>query len=161
VNDHPDGHDTAPSAGAERWVYGGIRVLDGKRVYAWIDPSGRELLFTLRPASASAIGSYYTAQVSRHAGNVTLHGTPTYADDGQADDELRRQLWAQDTAARGHLARLAQERNEARRHGIDEALQPLLSVARTVKTGPDRDALTAYVLRRLIGAWYTPPAGRG
>lgn len=153
----PDEHDEAAGAAPERWVYGGIRVLDGKRVHAWIDPSGRELLYAFKRASHWAIGSFYTAEVSRQDSTTRLHNTPAYTGE-QADDELRRHLWAADTAARTQLARLAQERNDARRNAIDEVLEPVLAVARTLKTGPDRDAFTAHVLRRLLSAWYTRPA---
>lgn len=151
----PDEHDEPVGAAPERWVYGRIRVLDGKRVHAWVGPSGRELLYAFKRASAWAIGSFYTAEVSRQGTATTLHGVPAYTGE-QADDELRRHLWAADTAARVQLARLAQERNDARRNAIDEVVAPVLDVARTLKSGPDRDAFTAYVLRRLLSAWNTP-----
>lgn len=156
---HPDEPDTdseVRGAVDERWVYGGIRVLHDKRVHAWIDPTGRELLYTFPRGGSWAIGSCYTASVARDGPKTTLHGTPAYTGDRHDDEQLRRQLWAQDTAARAQLARLAQERNEARRNAIDEAVEPLLAVARTLKTGPDRDAFIAYVLRRLATAWYLP-----
>lgn len=153
----PDEHDEPANAAPEQWVYGGIRVWDGKRVHAWIDPAGRELLYAHKRGSNRAIGSFYTAQVSRHDGTTRLHNEPTYTGE-QADDDLRRHLWAADTAARAHLARLAQERNDARRNALDEAVEPVLAVARTLKTGPDRDAFTAYVLRRMLSTWYTRPA---
>ena len=146
-----------PGAADERWVYGGIRILDGKRVHAWIDPTGRELLYTFKRAGGWAIGSVYTARIDRADARATLHGTPAYTGDRTEDDELRRELWAKDTAARAQLALLAQQRNDWHRNAIDEALEPLLAAARTLKTGPDRDAFTAYVLRRLLAAWYSPP----
>jgi hypothetical protein len=155
MNEQPDEHAAAVTT-AERWTYGGHRVLDGKRVHAWIDPSGRELLYAFKRATIWAIGSYYTAHVSREDTTTRLHNTPTYTGE-QADDDLRRHLWAADTAARAQLARLAQERNDARRNALDDALAPILAVAATLKTGPDRDAFTAYVLRRLLAAWYTRP----
>jgi len=99
VSDQPDGHGDADPAAAERWLYGGVRVLDGKRVHAWIDPSGEELLYTFKRASSWAIGSYYTAAVSRQDATTRLHGSPTSTGE-QADPELRRHLWAQDTTAR-------------------------------------------------------------
>jgi hypothetical protein len=158
VSGQPDEHDEPAGAVAEPWIYGGIRVLDGKRVHAWIDPSGRELLYGhKRGRTTWAIGSFYTAEVSRHAGTTRLHNEPTYTGE-QAEGELRRRLWAADTAARAQLARLTQERNDARRNALDEVLEPVLVVARTLKSGPDRDAFTAYVLRRMLSAWYTRPA---
>ena len=157
-HDAPDTGGTGEPVAGERWIYGGIRVLDDKRVHAWIDPAGRELLYTFTRGGTWAIGSIYTARVTRTDTHTTLHATPTYTGDRTDDDELRRRLWAADTAARSQVALLAQERNDARRNAIDEALQPLLVAARTLRTGPDRDAFTAYVLRRLLAAWYRPPA---
>ncbi|GAA0911553.1 hypothetical protein [Virgisporangium aurantiacum] len=157
MSTQPDEPDEPAGAVPERWVYGGIRVLDGKRVHAWIDPSGRELLYShKRGRTTWAIGSLYTAEVSRHDGTTRLHNKPTYTGE-QTDDVLRRRLRAADTAARAQLARLAQERNDARSNAIDDALDPVLAVARTLKSGPDRDAFTAYLLRRILSAWYTPP----
>ncbi len=156
MNNEPAETEQAPPTTKERWIYGGIRVLDGKRVHAWIDPAGRELLYVHQRSGSWAIGSFYTARVIRTGESTTLYGTPTYTGDGYAADELRRQLWAKDTAARTRLASLTQERKAARRNAIDEALGPLLAAARTLKTSADRDAVTAYVMRQLISTWYTP-----
>jgi hypothetical protein len=146
------------TAVTQRWVYGGLRVLNDKRVHAWLDPTGRELPVRAQRGGGWAIGGYYTARVVRDGEATKLAGTPSYTGDGDARDELRRELWAKDTAARTRLARLAQERRHARRNAIDEALQPLLAAARTLKTSADRDALIAYVMRQLIRTWYTPDA---
>lgn len=137
----------------ERWIYGGIRVLHDRRIHAWIDPNGQQCLYQLKRAGSWVIGGYYTARVARNGDATTLYGTPHYTGDGNAPDDVRRDLWAKDTAARTRLALLAQERNQARRTAIDEALDPLLTLARTAKTSADRDALTAYVLRRMITSW--------
>jgi len=153
VSHQPDEDDEVRDAAKERWIYGGIRVLDDKRVHAWIDPTGRELLYTFKRSGNWAIGSYYTARVTRAGGSTRLHSIPTYTGDGYTDDEPRRQLWAKDTAARAQLALLTQERNAARRNAIDEALAPLIAAARALKTSADRDAFTAYVMRRLIDSW--------
>jgi hypothetical protein len=67
----------------ERWVYGGIRVLDSKRVHAWIDAAGRELLYAFARSGNWAIGSFYTAQVTRNglqdyaARHTRLHRGPS------------------------------------------------------------------------------------
>jgi hypothetical protein len=146
----------APATSTERWVYGGIRVLNGKRVHAWIDPHGHELLYSHKRSGHWAIGRYYTADVIRTGTRTQLYGTPMYTGDRDAGDELRRQLWVKDTAARTRLADLAAERKAAQRNAIDEALQPLLAAASVLRTGADRDAFIAYVLRRLISGWSTP-----
>ena len=62
--------------GTETWTYGGIRVgKNGKRWHAWLDQAGTEHWFS-GTGSHMAVGSRYTAQVSRHDGTLTLHGTP-------------------------------------------------------------------------------------
>jgi hypothetical protein len=165
MNDQPDGphHDDTDEVAelpTERWIYGGIRALEGKRVYAWIDPSGRELLYAHKRGGGWAIGSYYTAQISRDATTTRLHGLPTYTGDATDDDALRRDLWASHTAAQARLADLTRERNAARRNAIDEALQPLIAAARSLKTSAERDAFTAYVLRHLISSWATRAPSR-
>jgi hypothetical protein len=77
-----------PEPAQETWTYAGVRVLDGKRQHAWLDPAGEELLFG-RTGGSMAIGSHYTTQVIRRDdGRITLRGTPLYA--GSAADETTR-----------------------------------------------------------------------
>jgi hypothetical protein len=65
-----------PEPAAEVRAYGGVRVGDGgKRVHAWLDASGEELLFS-RAGARMAVGSQYTVSVSQHDETITLHGTP-------------------------------------------------------------------------------------
>jgi len=158
--DHDDAAEELSSLPTERWTYGGIRALDGKRVHAWIDPTGREMLYAHKRGGGWAIGSYYTAHISRDGTTTRLHGLPAYTGEGTDDDALRRDLWASHTAAQTRLAELAQERNAARRNAIDDALQPLIAAARSLKTSADRDAFAAYVLRQLINAWSTRGTSR-
>jgi hypothetical protein len=47
------------------------------------------------------------------------------------------------------------ERDAARRNALDEALAPLLELAGGLRTGAQRDALAAYVIRKLHNAWNT------
>jgi hypothetical protein len=141
-----------PEPATETWTYGGIRAgRDGKRRHAWLDPGGEELLF---PAAQGrpAIGSHYTARVTRDGDGVTLHGTPEYAG-GQVGDGTRRALWSADTLARTRLETLRAERDDARRNALDEAIAPLLELAAPLRTGAQRDALAAYVIRKLHEAW--------
>jgi len=41
------------------------------------------------------------------------------------------------------------ERNDARRNAPDEAIAPLLEIARTMRTTAERDALAVYVIRKI------------
>ena len=45
---------TDPEPAEETWTYAGVRVLDGKRQHAWLDPAGEELLFSRTGYSTSA-----------------------------------------------------------------------------------------------------------
>jgi hypothetical protein len=143
-----------PVPDTETWIYGGIRAgQDGKRRHAWIDPAGQEHWFS-RVGARMAVGSRYTVQVSRHDGTLTLHGTPEYAGSA-ADQATRRALWTEHTLAQTQIEASRAERDAARRNALDEALAPLLEVAAGLRTGAQRDALAAYVLRKLHNAWHT------
>jgi hypothetical protein len=143
-----------PVPDTETWIYGGIRAgTDGKRRHAWIDPAGQEHWFS-RTGARMAVGSRYTVQVSRHDGTLTLHGTPEYAGPA-ADQATRRALWAEHTLAQTQIEASRAERDAARRNALDEALAPLLEVAAGLRTGAQRDALAAYVIRKLHNAWNT------
>jgi hypothetical protein len=144
--------ERAPEPVAETWTYGGIRAgKDGKRRYAWLDPGGDELLFA-STGGRPAIGSLYTARVTRTDSGITLHGTPEYTG-SQASPETRQALWAKHTLAQTRLETLRAERDAARRNALDEALAPLLELAAPLRTGAQRDALAAYVIRKLHEAW--------
>jgi len=89
--------------------------------------------------------------VSRHDGTLTLHGTPEYAGSA-ADQATRRALWAEHTLAQTQTEASRAERDAARRNALDEALAPLLELAGGLRTGAQRDALAAYVIRKLHNA---------
>jgi len=153
----------APEPVTEMWTYGGIRAdKDGKRWHAWVDAAGEEHWFARTGAGRMAVGSHYTAQVTRReGGGITLHGTPEYAG-SQAGQETRAALWTEHTLAHTRIEALRAERDAARRYALDEALAPLLDLAAPLRTGAQRDALAAYVIRKLHSAWNTrkPPGGR-
>jgi hypothetical protein len=152
----------APEPVTETWTYGGIRAdKDGKKWHAWADPAGEEHWFA-RTGSRMAVGSRYTAQVTRRDdGGISLHGTPGYAG-SQADGETRAALWTAHTLAQTQIEALRAERDAARRNALDEAIAPLLELAAPLRTGAQRDALAAYVIRKLHGTWHVrkPPGSR-
>lgn len=142
----------APEPAEEMWTYGGVRVgKDGKRLHAWLDGGGEELLFS-RTGARMAVGSRYTVRVTRHDATITMHGTPVYAGT-TAGEATRRAAWAAHTAAQTRLEMIRAERNAARRNALDEALTPLLELARPLRTSAERDALAAYIIRRLHSTW--------
>lgn len=139
-----------PEPAAELWTYGGVRVgRAGKRVHAWITLSGEELWYT--KFGAAAVGSQYTVTVTRHDGTNTVHGAPEYS--GPAGPETRRDLQAAHAIAQARLASIRAERSDARRSALDQAIAPLLDIAGTLRTSADRDALAAYVIRKLHDSW--------
>jgi hypothetical protein len=141
-----------PEPATEVWTYGGVRVgQGGKRLHAWLDTSGEELVFS-RTGARMAVGSQYTVSVSRHDETITLHGTPVYAGSA-AGEATRRAAWAEHTVAQTRLEMIRAERNDARRSALDEALAPLLELAAPLRTSAERDALAAYILRKLHNAW--------
>jgi hypothetical protein len=97
----------------------------------------------------------------RDGGAITLHGTPEYAG-SQAGQEARAALWTEHTLAQTRIEVLRAERDAARRNALDEALAPLLELAAPLRTGARRDALAAYVFRKLHSTWTTrkPPGSR-
>ncbi len=173
----------APEPVTETWTYGGIRAdKDGRRWHAWLDPAGEEHWFG-RTGGRMAVGSHYTAQVTRRdGGGITLHGTPEHAGT-QAGQEVRAALWTAHTLAQTRIEslraerdaarrsaldealapllelagplRTSAERDAARRNALDEAIAPLLELAAPLRTGAQRDALAAYVIRKLHSAWNT------
>jgi len=154
----PDTGTTEPERTAERWRWMGIRLgTSDTKSALWQDARGETRVFAVnRRTEASAIGGYYTAQVTRKDdGSLTLHGAPQFEDGADRDDELATQWAAEDRVARVILRRLARERSAAKQDPLDQALEPLLTVAAKLRTGHDRDALAAYVLRRLNNAWAT------
>jgi hypothetical protein len=152
----------APEPVTETWTYGGVRAgKDGKKWHAWVDPAGEEHWFARTGSGRMAVGSCYTARVTRRDGGITLHGTPEYAG-SQADQAVRQALWTEHTLAQTRIESLRAERDAARRSALDEAIAPLLELAAPLRTGAQRDALAAYVIRKLHSTWTTrKPPGSG
>jgi hypothetical protein len=137
-----------PAETEEVWTYGGLRAgARGTRVHAWIDETGEELWFPKTGARAS-VGARYKVSVRRRDGTTSLVGVPGYTG-RSADEQLRRRLWAEHTTAATRLELIRAERSDARASALDEALAPLLELARGLRTNAERDALAVYVLRKL------------
>jgi hypothetical protein len=154
---HPDNNTGGNATGddeagrvEEVWTYAGRRVLDGKRYYAWQDGTGRERYYA--KSSASVIGGRYTVSVGCEGDRVCMYGEPRYTGD-YLDAQTRREMEVLDIAAMAVLAAQARERRDARQKALDDALQPLVDLAAKVSFGHERDALLAYVIRRLTRPW--------
>jgi len=111
-----------PEPVTETWTYGGIRAdKDGRKWHVWVDPAGEEHWFA-RTGGRMAVGSHYSAWVTRRDdGGITLHGTPEYAG-SQASHETRAALWTEHTLAQTRIESLRAERDDARRNALDEAI---------------------------------------
>ena len=140
------------TATEEIWVFGGNRVdSKGSRAHVWL-PVGAEELLWFRARGSYAPGSEYRVQVTRHAdGTITKHGEAVYVG-RHGDDAVRAKLEAGHRAAETRLRLAALERNDRRHSALDEAIEPLAAIVRSASFG-DRDAILAYVMRRLARAW--------
>ena len=65
-------------------------------------------------------------------------------------------MWTEHTLAQTRIESLRAERDDARRNALDEAIAPLLELAAPLRTGAQRDALAAYVIRIATTAPGTP-----
>jgi hypothetical protein len=147
--------DTAavPEPIEERWTYAGVRLDEkGKPHNVWIpDGSDRELWYP--PKGIYTVASVYAAMVTRtDDGRTTLHGTPKYVRRLEDRDKIVR-LEAEHWAAKADQERLKRERSAATEEALDDALAPLVRIARMQRTRAQRDAFAARVMRKLMGEW--------
>ena len=95
----------APEPVTETWTYGGIRAGKDQEVARLARRRQRRHWFA-RTGSRMAVGSHYTAQVTRRdGGDISLHGTPEYAG-SQACRETRAALWTEHTLAQTRIESL-------------------------------------------------------
>lgn len=138
----------------ETWLFGGLRRLaDGSYGHAWIEHSGRAAEALLYKAKGSYIeGSLYTVMASRQGERIRMHGKPRYH--GRCEDEqLRAKVEAAHHAAKSHQMADRMERNDARNKAMDTAIEPVVDIARELRTQFDKDAFLAYVIRKIHTAW--------
>ncbi len=142
-----------PDPAPERWIYGGLRLLDNKKVHAWLpepaagEPLGRELLY--RHHGSWVVGGIYQAMVARFEGHVHLHGSPGQWQQRLDDPVATGRLEVLDRQARDALALIALERKAAKDSALATAMQPLLEIAATLVTDAQVRALTAYVTEQI------------
>jgi hypothetical protein len=144
----------------EEWVYAGTRINGkGQKADAWVpDPDGQykgtesELWYLAGKGKRSHnVGHRYRVRVERgDGGKVTLYGGAEWISP-HTDQQLRAELEVRHRAADTRLRREAMEKSAKRSSALDEALEPLLAIAKRTPTF-DRDALLVYVMRRLSRA---------
>lgn len=145
-----------PAPATERWINGGLRLLDGKKVHAWLpeppagEPLGRDLLY--RHRGSWVVGGIYQATVARFDDYVHLHGSPGPWQQRLDDPVTVGRLEVLDRQARDTLALLALERKAAKDPALAKAMQPLLEIAATLATDAQVRALSAYVTEQIYVA---------
>ena len=146
----------------EWWAYGGIRVLYGGRMLAWLTDSGdgEELLFEPRRRGGSfAVGLLYPVFVTRRGGRTHMHGSPGKAH-GRVDAALAALLRAEHYAAQARLALRSLKPPPLGRIKLDEAIDPVRAIARRLTGRADRAALLAYVVAEVSAALPAPSPHR-
>ena len=107
-------------------------------------------------------GMFRVEVIDSPAGNPSATVRLPRVRGSQASQETRAALWTEHTLAQTRIESLRAERDDARRNALDEAIAPLLELAAPLRTGAQRDALAACVIRKLHSAWNTrkPPGSR-
>lgn len=144
------------------WAYGGIRVLYGGRMLAWLTDSGdgEELLFEPRRRGGSfTVGLLYPVRVTRRDGRTWMHGSPGKAH-GRVDATLAALLRAEHHAAQARLALLRMKPPPLGRIRLDEAIDPVRAIAGGLTGRADRAALLAYVVAELSATLPAPSPHR-
>lgn len=142
----------------ERWIYGGVRVLNAGTVHAWIPEPGAgqqlsdELWYRLKAGGHWVIGGVYTATVARSAQRVQLHGSPGPWLHRFADRDAVARLEVLDRSARDEIARTALQRRAAKDPALAAAIRPLLELAAGLRTDAQVRALLAYVTEQVYAA---------
>ena len=145
---------TEPERTEETWTRAGVRVgTSGKRVTCWVRPGGKTTVSLVTKRGTSAVGGRYAFKVT-YGPDSSLTGIwgPLHYVDRDPDDEKVAAWRAHEVAAETHFAREAAERKAKAEDPLDEALAPLVEIARTLRTGADRDAFASYIIRRVARA---------
>jgi len=96
-------------------------------------------------------GGLYAVKVTQ-AGGTTTRTRPAYT--GRRSDAVDlAALAALESAAEQEIARRRSERSDAAIDELDEAIAPLLAIARKMPTRAARRALIADVLQRMSDTW--------
>jgi hypothetical protein len=139
----------------ELWVFAGTRVtLKDQPAHVWVDGEGKGAELWFAKKGHYSIGGVYKVEVTRHDGDkLTRHGIPRF--ERALDDRDAQVRWeAKDAAAAADLERIRRERKADADSALDEALKPLVTIAQELRTGAQRDAFAAYIIRKVAKtAW--------
>ena len=107
-----------------------------------------------RNSPGLTIGGRYTVRIRRDADRTFAVGEPVYTGEHLAP-ATRAEMEARDVTATAALAAAVRDRSDARSRALDAAIGPLAVIAGRLSFGHERDALLAYVIRRLTREWST------
>ncbi len=143
----------------ERIIYRGRRV-DGKGSvgYAWLVPdSGQPMQFG--KLKASGVGGIYSvlAEPRNDVGEiVTVYPGSLRYEQAVWDNADEVAAWqVEDRLAVDEQARAAAQRRQARNPELEDALAPLLRIARQLNNRNDAYAFARLVTERITEAWWT------
>ena len=142
----------------EIWIACGVRAISGTRYAQFLDPAGHPMVYGRKIGRRPwRIGAAYRVTVERDAEgkNAVIYGMPEPTGEMHEDTDAVQRWAVESMVAEQKLALAIVDRKA--RGAIDEALWPLLELAAaTIRTGAERDALTALVVRRISDALINP-----
>jgi hypothetical protein len=141
-----------PEPAEERWSCAGVRVLDGKRAIAWLTPHDDRLRY-FTDKGHWVTGGVYRVRCTWQDDRVVRHGDPLYV--GPRGDAGLRQRWAaEEVAAKARLESYSLARSAAKVSALDDALAPLVAIAKGMRTQQQRDAFCAHIISKVSRTWY-------
>lgn len=151
-----DAATPAPAPVKELWAFAGHRVgVKNLATQVWVDDEGKGKELWFAKKGVYSIGGIYEVETTRHAdGRLTLHGgSPRFI--RASDDRDARTLWeAENLAANAILESKRRERKADADSALNEALAPLVTIAKGLRTNAQRDVFAAHIIRKIAeSAW--------
>lgn len=135
-------------ATTELWVYLGTRPGQSvAKVHGYRRPNGDENWFKRAFTTYASVGYLYRVSFTTADDTTFSVKRTTEFTDERAEDF--NELVLADRVAAGKLAAEQLERNAKRKNDIDEALAPLIEIAKSLKATAHREALITYVERAI------------
>lgn len=143
----------------ETWAYAGRRLMSDKTIgYAWVFDAGLGEEHLFNKNTKSTVGYLYTRRVARDGDTISVYGEPVMVSrwrEGERVEDPRPEWEAMDLRVHQFLSQRRIENAAAKAQtDLDRLIEPLLQVAQKLRNGAERDALTAYVLRRMAEVHY-------
>ena len=132
----------------EEWLCMGRRAVTGNKLrYAWLDPTGRELLYA---KVKGIVGRRYSVEVDRSdPETMTVYGGATYVDSLAIDDPRRVEWEAIERSDMAEIERDRIEAKDAKESALADLCAPLHELYRK-QVGPHRRAAFLAVVTEMI-----------